>query len=48
MGSARGGVDIEAVAEEDPNAIVTQPVPIDTRIRHISRHCVHCLSIYHT
>lgn len=32
MGSSRGGVDIEAVAEEDPGAIITQPVPIDARI----------------
>lgn len=26
MGSRRGGVDIEAVAAEDPSAIVTMPI----------------------
>ena len=28
MGSRRGGVDIEAVALEEPSAIVTQPLPL--------------------
>jgi succinyl-CoA synthetase beta subunit len=29
MGSARGGVDIEAVAADEPSAIVTKGFPYD-------------------
>lgn len=32
MGSRRGGMDIEAVAVEDPSAIITQPFPMEAGI----------------
>lgn len=32
MGSRRGGMDIEAVAAEDPNAIITESFPITAGI----------------
>lgn len=28
MGSRRGGMDIEAVAAEDPNAVITTSIPL--------------------
>lgn len=29
VASARGGMDIEAVAKEDPNAIISEPIDIN-------------------
>jgi len=34
VASSQGGVDIEAVAAEDPDAIITMPVDIHTGLRH--------------
>lgn len=34
IGSSRGGVNIEAVAKEDPTAIITEPVDIDVGLSH--------------